>query len=112
MIKITGYRDDMATKGENPMKQNTGLKITVEKPSVQKLEELGVTRWPVWTKEVSSFDWSYEQKEACYLLEGEVTVKTPEGEIAFGKGDFVTFPQGLQCVWNIKKPVKKHYKFG
>jgi len=94
------------------MKQSTGLKVTVEKPSVNKLEELGVTRWPVWTKEVCSFDWSYEQKETCYLLEGEVVVKTPEGEIAFGKGDFVIFPQGLQCVWNIKKPVKKHYKFG
>jgi uncharacterized cupin superfamily protein len=24
----------------------------------------------------------------------------------------VTFPQGLSCVWNVKKAVKKHYKFG
>ncbi len=29
----------------------------------------------------------------------------------FGKGDFVTFPKGLSCVWDIKEPVKKHYNF-
>lgn len=90
----------------------TALKILVEKPTVKKLEDLGVTRWPIWTKEISSFDWSYEEREICYFLEGEVTVKTPEGEVSFGKGDLVTFPQGLQCVWHIKKPVRKHYQFG
>lgn len=92
--------------------QKTALKILVEKPSVKKLGDLGVTHWPIWEKEVSSFDWSYEEQEICYFLEGEVTVKIPEGEISFGKGDLVTFPQGMQCVWNIRKPVKKHYKFG
>lgn len=92
--------------------QKTTLKIQVEKPSVKRLEDLGVTHWPIWTKERSNFDWSYEEQEICYFLEGEVTVKTSEGEVSFGKGDLVTFPQGLQCVWNIKKPVRKHYKFG
>ncbi|MFH0764257.1 MAG: cupin domain-containing protein [Candidatus Omnitrophota bacterium] len=28
-----------------------------------------------------------------------------------GKGDFVTFPEGLACTWDIKIPVKKHYNF-
>ena len=94
------------------MTQKAGLKILVEKPTSEKLNSLKIFSWPIWTKEVSSFDWSSEEQELCYFLEGEVTVKTPEGEISFGKGDLVTFPQGLQCVWNIKKPVKKHYKFG
>lgn len=76
------------------------------------LKNLGVETWPIWMKEVSTFDWYYDEKEVCYLLDGEVTVKTPDGEISFGKGDLVTFPEGLQCVWNIKKAVKKHYKFG
>jgi len=92
--------------------QKTALRILVEKPSVKRLETLGVTRWPIWTKEVSAFDWFYEEQEICYFLEGEVTVKTPGEEVSFGKGDLVTFPQGLQCVWDIKSPVKKHYKFG
>ncbi|OGX12240.1 MAG: cupin [Omnitrophica bacterium RIFOXYB12_FULL_50_7] len=94
------------------MAQQTALKITVEKPTTEKLNTLKIFSWPIWTKEVSSFDWYYDEKEICYFLEGEVTVKTPDGEVSFGKGDLVMFPRGLKCVWNIKKPVKKHYQFG
>jgi uncharacterized cupin superfamily protein len=94
------------------MTRSAGLKVIVEKPTDQKLKALNLFTWPIWSKEVSSFDWYYDEKEICYFLEGEVTVKTPEGEVSFGKGDLVTFPQGLKCVWNIKKAVKKHYKFG
>jgi len=94
------------------MAQKTALKVLVEKPTSEQLSALGVFSWPIWTKEVSSFDWFYDEKEVCYFLEGEVSVKTQEGEVSFGKGDLVTFPQGLKCVWNIKKAVKKHYQFG
>jgi len=94
------------------MVQKAALKILVEKPTSEKLSSLKVFSWPIWRKEVSKFDWFYEQKEVCYFLEGEVTVQTSDGEVSFGKGDLVTFPQGLSCVWNIKKPVGKHYKFG
>ena len=98
---------------EHPVtKTESSLKVLVEKPTEKKLSDLGATRWPIWTKEVSSFDWYYDEKEICYFLEGEVTVKTSDGEVSFGKGDLVSFPQGLKCVWNIKKAVKKHYKFG
>ncbi len=94
------------------MTPQTDLKVLVEKPTDQKLQALKVLSWPIWTKEVSSFDWYYDEQEICYFLEGEVTVKTPDGEVSFGKGDLVTFPQGLKCVWNIKRGVRKHYKFG
>jgi len=94
------------------MAQQLASKVLVEKPTSEKLNAAKVFSWPIWTKEVSSFDWYYDEKEICYFLEGEVTLKTAEGEISFGKGDFVIFPQGLKCVWNIKKAVKKHYKFG
>jgi len=88
-------------------------KITVEKPSEKKLDEMGVRSWPVWTKEASTFDWFYDDKESCYLLEGEVTVTTADGEtVRFGQGDFVVFPEGLDCTWEITKPVRKHYQFG
>ena len=30
----------------------------------------------------------------------------------FGAGDLVTFPQGMDCTWEIGKAVRKHYKFG
>jgi hypothetical protein len=88
------------------------LNISIEKPTLAQLKDLKVFSWDVWTKEVSTFDWDYDEKEVCYFLEGEVTVKTPYETVSFGKGDLVTFPQGLSCTWQVKKAVKKHYKFG
>lgn len=39
-------------------------------PSDAELQNLGVKSWPIWTKEVSTFPWTYDQAETCYLLEG------------------------------------------
>jgi uncharacterized cupin superfamily protein len=88
-------------------------KIKVERqPDPQRLEQLGVTRWPVWTKEASEFPWTYDSQETCYFLEGEVEVVCQDGETArMGKGDLVTFPAGLSCTWTIKREVRKHYRF-
>lgn len=89
------------------------MKIKVEKKiSEEKIKELGVKTWPIWECGISTFDWHYDEKEACYFLEGEVTVETEEGNIQFGAGDYVVFPKGLSCKWRVAKPVKKHYKFG
>ena len=90
----------------------SNLRITIEKPSQDKLKDLKVFSWSIWAKESSSFDWHYDEKEVCFFLEGEVTVKTPIESVSFGKGDLVTFPQGLSCTWQVKKDVRKHYKFG
>ena len=88
------------------------MKIQVEKPTENHLKSKDVSSWPIWEKEVSRFDWHYDSTEECYLLEGEVVVETEDGEsVEFGKGDLVTFPKGLSCVWDIKQPVKKHYNF-
>jgi len=86
--------------------------IRVEKLSKDELDRMGVPSWPVWEKEVSRFDWHYGQIEQCYILDGEVCVEAKDGKsVQFGSGDFVTFPKGLDCVWDIKKPVRKHYNF-
>ena len=66
---------------------------------------------PVWTCEISEFDWHYDSEETCLLIEGDVTVKYGSKSVSFSAGDFVVFPQGLSCVWNVKKPVRKHYIF-
>lgn len=88
------------------------MEIKVQKLKNEQLTKMGVFEWPVWTKEVSKFPWSYDTVEECYFLEGDVTVEAEGGQkVNFGKGDFVTFPKGLSCVWDIKKPVKKHYNF-
>jgi uncharacterized cupin superfamily protein len=41
-----------------------------------------------------------------------VTVESPDETVSFGPGDMVVFPQGLDCTWNVKKTVRKHYQFG
>jgi uncharacterized cupin superfamily protein len=82
-------------------------------PDDAHLAKLGVKIWPIWEKEVSEFPWHYDEMETCYLLEGDVIVTPDGGEpVRFGKGDLVTFPKGMSCMWKVLKPVRKHYKFG
>ena len=87
--------------------------IVEHHPDPARLQALGVSGWPTWSKEVSSFPWTYGEQEIAYVLEGEVTVTPKGGEpVSFGKGDLVTFPAGLACTWEVKKPLRKHYQFG
>ena len=89
------------------------MKIKIKQPSEKEIEELGIKNWPIWTKEISEFNWFYDEREICYFLEGEVEVETEGGEIyTIKKGDLVEFPKGLKCRWKVKSSVKKHYKFG
>ncbi len=88
--------------------------ITIKhNPDEESLKKQGILSWPIWTKEASEFPWTYDNKETCYILEGDVVV-TPEGgePVEISKGDLVTFPQGMSCRWNIRKDIRKHYKFG
>ena len=88
------------------------MNIRIEKLTDEQIEKRGVKTWSIWEKEVSRFDWYYDNMEECLLLEGRVVVETENGDrVEFGKGDFVTFPKGLSCVWDIKEAVKKHYNF-
>jgi len=94
------------------MSAPTDSRIKVERPAPEVLMRLGVGRWPIWTKEVSTFEWEYDQQEICYFLDGEVTVKTEVSSVKLKTGDLVTFSQGLACIWEVTKPVRKHFKFG
>jgi uncharacterized cupin superfamily protein len=86
--------------------------IKQSNPDTELLEKLGVFAWPIWSKEVSTFPWTYDSEETCYLLEGEVVVIPREGEpIHLKAGDLVTFPAGMSCTWQIRQAVRKHYVF-
>ena len=86
-------------------------KVIIEKLISEEIGNRGISSWPVWEKEVSRFDWTYDGDEECYILEGEVDVETPEGTVHIKPGDSVTFKDGLNCVWDIKKDIRKHYRF-
>jgi uncharacterized cupin superfamily protein len=87
------------------------MDIEVSRPDDATLREKGVLSWPVWTCEPSTFDWSYDMRETCYIIEGSVTVDHDGGSVSFGPGDMVVFPRGLECVWKVHEPVRKHYRF-
>lgn len=87
-------------------------KITIEhNPTPMKLDAMGVYDWPIWSKGVATFPWSYSVREICYILEGEAIV-TPAGgvPVTITELDLVNFAAGLDCTWEIVKPIKKHYR--
>ena len=87
------------------------MNIEISKVSENEISKKGVFSWPIWSCEISEFDWEYDQQESCLLLEGEVEVKSDFETVKFGGGDFVVFPKGLKCTWKVIKPVRKHYSF-
>jgi uncharacterized cupin superfamily protein len=87
------------------------MKMIVRKAAEQEIEKEGMKKWPTWGCEASEFPWHYDRTETCYVLEGEVTVEAKGQSVTFGPGDIVVFPRGLDCVWKVKKAVRKHYQF-
>ena len=93
------------------LKRSDEMKIEVRKPTEKEKQQ--ASNWGIWEKEVSEFPWEYDEKETCLILEGKVEVTSEDGKkVKFSKGDWVVFPQGLKCRWNITEQVRKHYKFG
>jgi len=89
------------------------MKIKIEKPTAEQIEAMRIKSWPIWTKEVSEFPWTYDEKETCLILEGQASVPPDGGEaVEINAGDLVEFPAGMECVWRITRDIRKHYKFG
>ena len=87
--------------------------ITIEhKPSEERLKELGVAGWPIWEKEISKFPIDFDETETAYVLEGEIIVTPVGGEpVRILPGDLVVFPEGLDSLWEVVKPLRKHYHY-
>ncbi|KAL7525385.1 hypothetical protein ACHAWF_001331 [Thalassiosira exigua] len=85
----------------------------VSQPDKDFLEKKGVFGWGTWGCPASKFPWMYDSTESCYLLAGKVTVTPDDGRkpATFGKGDFVTFPAGMSCTWDVSEAVEKHFVF-
>jgi len=85
------------------------MEIKVSKPAEKEVAEMKSN--PVWTCDESEFDWYYDREETCLIIEGDVTVKYSSKSVSFIAGDYVVFPKGLSCVWQVKKPVRKYLCF-
>ena len=85
--------------------------MKVKKPTEQEVNN--TSNWGIWSKEPSEFPWQYDEKETCYIIEGEAEVFDKQGnKISFGPGDLVEFEEGLSCTWKVIKKIIKRYKFG
>ncbi len=87
------------------------MEIIIKKLSEEEIKSKNITKWPIWTKEVSTFDWFYDEKEECLFLEGKVIIHTDSDKLEIQKGDYAVFPKGLSCKWEVIEPIKKYYKF-
>ena len=86
------------------------MPIEVRKPGPEESAEM--QRCPIWEKETSEFPWHYDERETCLILEGEVIVEAPGQIASFGAGDYFVFPEGIDVIWKVEKPIRKHYRFG
>jgi len=100
---------DVAEEADGGIRVERGIPLA-------EAESMGMTSWPTWSCDASTFPWKYDQEETCYILEGEVEVvpMTPTGEgrpVKITAGDIAIFPKGLGCTWKVTKAVRKHYQF-
>lgn len=93
-------------------------KITVERLTEEQKKSLNIPEkpvahgpWSVWECGPSAFDWHYDDIEQAYIYRGKVKVLTKSGAVELRSGDFVTFPKGLSCRWEIFEGVRKVYRF-
>lgn len=85
------------------------MKIEVDRLDLEELKELGVEQWPVWEHEEEKIEWFYEKTERCYIVSGEATIVSEFETLTIKPGDFITFPAGLECIWDIDSAIRKHY---
>lgn len=87
------------------------MTIEIRKPSEE--EKKMAEGWPTWSKEPSEFYWVYDNQERCLILRGKAEVTVDDDKkFNFGAGDWVVFPQGMECKWRIIEEIEKKYKFG
>ncbi|WP_271274384.1 cupin domain-containing protein [Aliamphritea hakodatensis] len=84
--------------------------ISVQSPDASQLET--ATQWPVWEKEICNFDEDYTAREMFYILDGEARLTTRCGiDQTIRQGDLVTVEAGVLVNWDIRQPIRKHFKF-
>ena len=90
------------------------MKVRITSPcSASVIIQYGIKNWPIWECEPSKFQWNYDDKEICLIIEVQAKICTKNGDIYVIKaGDLVEFPSGLKCEWEVTTNIKKLYRLG
>lgn len=87
------------------------MRIEVEQPDQEELDEMEVFKWPVEEYDEEKFEVYYDKTEMCFIIEGEATIVSEFDSLTVKAGDFVTLPAGLECVWDVETAIRRHYTF-
>ena len=85
------------------------MRVEIDQLEQEELEELDVFSWPIQEYDEEKFEWYYDKTEQCYIISGEATIVSEFESVTIKTGDFVTFPAGLECVWDVESTIRKHY---
>jgi len=62
----------------------------------------------VWDCTAGRFNWFYDEDETIYIMEGDVRIKRPGGQVVHMRpGDMVFFQQGSHAEWTVDRYVRK-----
>ena len=86
-------------------------KVEITPMTPEEAQKLGIDSWSKWECEPSVFDWAYSARETCFVFEGDVVVTADGEDYHITPNTLVVFPKGMQCIWNVRKTIKKAYKF-
>ena len=60
------------------------MKVIITSPcSASTIIQYGIKSWPIWECEPSKFQWNYDDKEICLIIEGQAKISTKNGDIYF-----------------------------
>ena len=83
------------------------LDIVVRKPTDEEKEILLMQ--PIWGCGAGKFDWLYDDTIVSLIIDGKADVSYAGKTVSINAGDFVVFPEGLSCIWEVSAPIKKHF---
>jgi len=83
--------------------------IIEHNPDATRLSELGVAKWPTWSKEVSVFPFTFDDQETAYVLEGDCVITPDSGgkPVNFWCGRLTNFPRRFILHLGSKKSVEE-----
>lgn len=106
------YGGIKALQVEKPLEELYNVKVE-RKVSLERLTELGVSRWSMWKTGKAKLPWDWQVDQLVYIEEGEVRV-VPDGSkrfMQFVAGDLVRYPKWFEADLFFNGPYQERYSF-
>lgn len=81
----------------------------VKEISSEEAKALNVDTWEEWDHGPNNVEWTVEEQEVFYVLEGEVLITVEDKTHTVKENMIVSLPKDFVCNWHIPKYIKKVY---